>query len=85
MFDPTADVDPVPNRKSSKSGVERMLEFGKELYQMSQQLEKEKGENEVNRKMLEVCGKWLISAYRLFIFIYMQCMTPCFSTLSGCI
>lgn len=50
-----AEIDPVPNRKSSKSGVERMLEFGKELYQLSQRLEKENGENEQNVKMLEVC------------------------------
>lgn len=49
-----SEVDPAPARKSSKSGVERMLEFGKELYQMSQRLEKENGENETNRKMLEV-------------------------------
>lgn len=31
-----------------------MLEFGRELFQMSQRLEKENGENETNRKMLEV-------------------------------
>lgn len=49
------EVDPiVPNRKSSKSGVERMLEFGRELFQMSQRLEKENGANETNRRMLEV-------------------------------
>lgn len=49
-----AEVDPLPNRKSSKSGVERMLEFGRELFQMSQRLEKENGANETNRRMLEV-------------------------------
>lgn len=49
-----ADVDPVPNRKSSKSGVERMLEFGRELFQMGQRLEKENGANDTNRRMLEV-------------------------------
>lgn len=48
------DVDPSPNRKSSKSGVERMLEFGRELFQLSQRLEKENGTNETNQKMLEV-------------------------------
>lgn len=53
LFD-CLDVDPVPNRKSSKSGVERMLEFGRELFQMSQRLEKENGANETNRRMLEV-------------------------------
>lgn len=51
--DEDMEVDPVPNRKSSKSGVERMLEFGRELFQMSQRLEKENGANETNRKMLE--------------------------------
>lgn len=48
------DVDPLPNRKTSKSGVERMLEFGRELFQLSQRLEKENGTNETNQKMLEV-------------------------------
>lgn len=38
---------------SAKSGVERMLEFGRELFQMSQRLEKEHGVNETNQKMLE--------------------------------
>lgn len=32
-----------------------MLEFGRELFQMSQRLEKEQGVNETNQKMLEVC------------------------------
>lgn len=31
-----------------------MLEFGRELSQMSQRLEKEHGTNETNRRMLEV-------------------------------
>lgn len=31
-----------------------MLEFGRELFQISQRLEKENGANETNRKMLEV-------------------------------
>lgn len=52
------DVDTSPgcntNKNSSKSGVERMLEFGRELFQMSQRLEKENGVNETNQKMLEV-------------------------------
>lgn len=54
------DVDSSlsPNCKStntgvSRSGVERMLEFGRELFQMSQRLEKENGVNETNQKMLE--------------------------------
>lgn len=33
-----------------------MLEFGRELFQMSQRLEKENGANETNRRMLEVCA-----------------------------
>lgn len=31
-----------------------MLEFGRELFQLSQRLEKENGTNEANQKMLEV-------------------------------
>lgn len=44
-----------PSSKSIKSGIERMLEFGRELFQMSQRLEKENGVSEKNQKMLEVC------------------------------
>uniref|UniRef100_A0A182QSV9 Ran-binding protein 9 n=1 Tax=Anopheles farauti TaxID=69004 RepID=A0A182QSV9_9DIPT len=57
--DEDMDVDSSlsPNCKSNsataKSGVERMLEFGRELFQMSQRLEKEHGVNETNQKMLE--------------------------------
>ncbi|XP_058126226.1 ran-binding protein 9 [Anopheles ziemanni] len=60
--DEDMDVDSSlsPNCKSAnaaaattKSGVERMLEFGRELFQMSQRLEKEHGVNETNQKMLE--------------------------------
>lgn len=48
------DVDPVPSRKTSSKGVERMLEFGRELFQLGQRLEKENEANETNQKMLEV-------------------------------
>lgn len=58
--DEEMDVDSSlsPNSKSAsalaaRSGVERMLEFGRELFQMSQRLEKEQGVNETNQKMLE--------------------------------
>ncbi|XP_059610165.1 ran-binding proteins 9/10 homolog isoform X1 [Phlebotomus argentipes] len=51
--DEKMDVDSAVSNKSSKSGVERMLEFGRELSQMSQRLEKDNGPNEGNRKMLE--------------------------------
>lgn len=58
--DEEMDVDSSlsPNCKSAsalaaRSGVERMLEFGRELFQMSQRLEKEQGVNETNQKMLE--------------------------------
>lgn len=58
--DEDMDVDSSlsPNCKSintaaGRSGVERMLEFGRELFQMSQRLEKEQGVNETNQKMLE--------------------------------
>lgn len=33
-----------------------MLEFGRELFQLSQRLEKDQGVNEANQKMLEVNG-----------------------------
>lgn len=50
-----AEVDSSPaSNKSVKSGIERMLEFGRELFQMSQQLEKENGVSEKNQKLLEV-------------------------------
>ncbi|XP_058456696.1 ran-binding protein 9 [Malaya genurostris] len=59
--DEDMDVDSSlsPNCKSAasagsaRSGVERMLAFGRELFQMSQRLEKEQGVNETNQKMLE--------------------------------
>lgn len=44
----------LPSKRSTKSGVERMLEFGRELFQLSQRLEKDQGVNEANQKMLEV-------------------------------
>ncbi|XP_055626238.1 ran-binding protein 9 [Toxorhynchites rutilus septentrionalis] len=52
------DQSQSPNCKANnalvaRSGVERMLEFGRELFQMSQRLEKEQGVNETNQKMLE--------------------------------
>lgn len=51
----SVDIDETANKKaSSKSGVERMLEFGRELFQLSQRLEQDSGINETNQKMLEV-------------------------------
>lgn len=38
----------------SKPAVERMLEFGRELYNMSQRLRQEQGKSERNKKMLRV-------------------------------
>ncbi|XP_018909069.1 ran-binding protein 9 isoform X2 [Bemisia tabaci] len=37
----------------SKPAIERMLEFGRELYNMSLQLRQEQGRNETNKKMLQ--------------------------------
>lgn len=55
LFVSKTDVDLVlPAKKSIKSGVERMLEFGRELFQLSQRLEIEQGPNETHQKMLEV-------------------------------
>lgn len=39
----------------SKPGVEKMLEFGRELFLLSLQLRQELGKNEINKKMLQVC------------------------------
>lgn len=85
IFNSIVDVDPLPNRKSSKSGVERMLEFGRELFQMGQRLEKENGANETNRRMLEVCYSALMKStkknpesnetnffYILYFFVLLQ-------------
>uniref|UniRef100_A0A1Y1NM04 Ran-binding protein 9 n=2 Tax=Photinus pyralis TaxID=7054 RepID=A0A1Y1NM04_PHOPY len=46
------DVD-TALRKSCKPAVERILEFGRELYSMSQRLKVEQGSSEHNEKMLE--------------------------------
>ncbi|XP_037946587.1 ran-binding proteins 9/10 homolog isoform X2 [Teleopsis dalmanni] len=46
------DVDMITPRKHSY-GIERILEFGKELSQMGQQLEKENKMNDDDRQMLE--------------------------------
>lgn len=64
---PDVDSSLSPNCKSAsalaaRSGVERMLEFGRELFQMSQRLEKEQGVNETNQKMLEV--SWFVKCGR---------------------
>lgn len=39
----------------SKPGVEKMLEFGRELFLLSKELRKELGRNETNKNMLKVC------------------------------
>lgn len=53
-----ADVDPPSARRQlcggSKPAVERMLEFGRELYNMSLHLRQEQGKSENNKKMLQV-------------------------------
>ena len=53
-----AEVDPPTSRRQlcggSKPAVERMLEFGRELYNMSLHLRQEQGKNENNKKMLQV-------------------------------
>lgn len=41
----------------SKPGIEKMLEFGRELFLLSLQLRQELGKNETNKKMLQVCIK----------------------------
>lgn len=62
-----------------------MLEFGRELFQMSQRLEKENGANETNRKMLEVrkiitkiyattnpINRLIFIFYFIFCFLFLQ-------------
>lgn len=51
--DMDVDVSPCTRRSCSKPAVERILEFGRELYSMSQKLTVDKTSNEVNQKMLE--------------------------------
>jgi hypothetical protein len=57
--DMDVDVSPMNSRASIKSGIERMLELGRELLQMSLRLEKkyQNVNDEIiaqNRKMMEV-------------------------------
>jgi hypothetical protein len=53
-----ADVDvPVCRKTCTKPAVERILEFGRELYSMSQRLTVDKNSSETNQKMLEVSGR----------------------------
>ncbi|GLV40677.1 Ran-binding protein M [Carabus blaptoides fortunei] len=52
--DEEMDIDvPVIRKTCGKPAVERILEFGRELYNMSQRLKVEQGKNEVNKKMLQ--------------------------------
>lgn len=65
------DVSPISN-KSIKSGIERMLELGRELLQMSLRLEKkyQNVNDEIiaeNRKMMEVSPKYL-SIWKCLIY-----------------
>lgn len=49
------DVDvPLSRKTCIKPAVERILEFGRELYSMSQKLDVDKDSSELNQKMLEV-------------------------------
>lgn len=60
------------NSKASKTGIERMIELGRELLQMSMRLEKKYANvnDEIvvqNRKMMEVC---FVYQWRWNLFIY---------------
>lgn len=48
------DVDVSPSVRKYSHGIERILEFGKDLSQMGQQLEKESKMTDEERQMLEV-------------------------------
>lgn len=54
-----ADVDPtLPRRQlcgGSQAAIERMIQFGRELQSMSENLRRECGKNAANKKMLKVC------------------------------
>lgn len=64
MYVTDVDVVPVSRKNYAKPAVERILEFGRELYSMSQRLNVDKISSEHNQKMLEVSIKvdinWLI-------------------------
>lgn len=49
-----ADVDVAPSVRKYSHGIERILEFGKELSLMGQQLEKESKMTDEEKQMLEV-------------------------------
>jgi len=56
MEEAVEDMEVDPPRQlcgGSKTAVERMLEFGRSLYLMSQRLMQEQGKNENNKKMLQ--------------------------------
>ena len=71
MFHVT-EVDPPTSRRQlcggSKPAVERMLEFGRDLYNMTLHLRQEQGKNENNKKMLQVNT----SCYKTFFFNLFQ-------------
>lgn len=48
------DVDMLPSVRKYSHGIERILEFGKDLSLMGQQLEKESKMTDEERQMLEV-------------------------------
>ncbi|XP_054737273.1 ran-binding protein 9 isoform X2 [Anastrepha obliqua] len=52
-IDEEMDIDVSPSTHKYSHGIERILEFGKELSQMGQQLEKENKMNDEDRQMLE--------------------------------
>lgn len=61
------DIDGPLSSKCCKPDVERILEFGKELYSMSRHLNVDQITNVKNQKMLEVSTKGFLSA--IFIFL----------------
>lgn len=64
------DVTPTTSQRKCNNGIERILEFGRDLSQMGQQLEKENKMTEEDRQMLEVC-----CYLHLFSFICLQSQT----------
>ena len=54
---------PVCRKSCSKPAVERILEFGKELYSMSQRLKTDKNTKQHNQQMLEVSINFYLRKY----------------------
>lgn len=71
-----SDVDILPTPRKYNCGIERILEFGRELSQMEQELEKENKLNDNDKKMLEV--NWIVkmNINQSFLLITFYSLSP---------